>query len=274
MHEQAPVIRVVRKKHHEEHHGGAWKVAYADFVTAMMAFFLVMWIVSMNDEAKDSVQAYFNDPMGYQEALAGTAGAIGSPIALTGNNSIVELLNQRHVAERNRLEGVAEELRESLGGIADSEAVAAAVAVEVTQDGLRIELVENGDRESTFFQVSSAALTPAAERVLALIAEELEVQANDVIVEGHTDSNPLNRADYTNWELSNDRANAARRQLERAGLDPTRVKEVRGYADRRLALPETPTDPANRRVSILLPFINQAPPEDYSEPGAELDSGA
>ncbi|MCG8468418.1 MAG: OmpA family protein [Gemmatimonadetes bacterium] len=246
------VIRVYKKKAKAHgHHGGAWKVAYADFVTAMMAFFLVMWLISMQPDVKDAVQGYFNNPIGFKTAYSSGDNPVfeSSPAAAT----LQFLSNARRRGERERLQGTADRIREEINSSPDLEAFEGDVSIVVDGDGLRIELMEAAGG-STFFE--SGASVPRAELVEALriVADELIQLAHPIVIEGHTDARPLDRRSYTNWELSTDRAHAARRLLETFDLRASRFLEVRGYADRRLRDPRNPTDPSNRRVSILLPF--------------------
>jgi chemotaxis protein MotB len=247
-------IIVVRKKKggHAAHHGGSWKVAYADFVTAMMAFFLVMWIMGMDPAVKDMIQGYFNNPVGYNKTHSGGANVVGtgnSPLSLDAKR--LALLSRE--TQRRRFEEARTEILERLEGTDELKALRAQVEIVITDEGLRIELVEAGDGE-TFFAFGSASLKPGAARALALIARELAALPNDLMLEGHTDAAPYGRTGYSNWELSVDRANAARRAMEGGGIEGGRVVEVRGYADRELRVPTNPLDPSNRRVSILLPF--------------------
>jgi chemotaxis protein MotB len=249
-------VIVVRKRSRSAddhgHHGGSWKVAYADFVTAMMAFFLVMWIMGLDDGVKTMVQGYFEDPMGFEDHFAGGINP------LPGGTSAIDL-NLRQAmwlsrqAERARLSRAASSIEGQLRGSGLMNGLEASVEVGVVEEGLRLELMETGD--GTFFDRSSARLRPSLQRVLEVVAPELEALPNAVVVEGHTDAMPfVSRPGYTNWELSVDRANAARAVLGRSGLSADRVVEVRGHADRRLKIAEDPRDPRNRRISILLPF--------------------
>jgi chemotaxis protein MotB len=249
-------IVIVKKKkaHGGGHHGGSWKVAYADFVTAMMAFFMVMWILGMDDNMKKAIEGYFANPVGYKKG--GSSGG-ASPISTGSSPATVQQQALRLIVrnyEERRFSEVGDRLRARLNGQRDTLGLGAHVEVVVGNDGLRIELVEgrNGD---TFFPSGSTQMKPAATLALGLVARELGELSHGVIVEGHTDSAPLDRADgYTNWELSAERANAARRVLEASGLGSGRIVEVRGLADRHPRVPEDPGSPANRRISILLPF--------------------
>ncbi len=262
------VVIVRRKKAHAHaHHGGSWKVAYADFVTAMMAFFMVMWILGMDEQTKKAIESYFASPVGQQKAYSGGS----SPISSGSSPAAVPTAALRLIVQSRQKEGferARDRLNRRLAGPDGVGGIGARVEIVVSQDGLRIELVEGGDGEA-FFPFGSPAMKPPARRALRLIAAELVALSNPVVVEGHTDAAPFGaRGGYSNWELSAERANAARRVLEGSGLDPRRVVEVRGLGDRQLRRPDLPLDPSNRRISILLPFV--LPPE----PAAPVRSGA
>ncbi len=248
------VIRIYKKRGHghEGHHGGAWKVAYADFVTAMMAFFLVMWLVSMDQEVKDAVEGYFNNPIGFKRAYSS-----GEDATLTGISGAMAIMTiGGNQAEREQLETVAGKLERHFGDGPGAPGAEGRVDIALDGDGLRIELIEAG-AEQTFFELGSSLPRATALSALRVIAGELETVPNRIVLEGHTDARPLGRALYSNWELSSDRAHAARRALERFGIQPGRFAEVRGYADRRLRVPHDPLDGSNRRISILLPFLSE-----------------
>jgi chemotaxis protein MotB len=246
----APVIIIKKKKGHGHgHHGGAWKVAYADFVTAMMAFFLVLWIVGQSQAVKNSVAGYFRDPGVFEfERSTGILPGATTGISPEGPPSLKQVA-ARSAADREALEQKAATLRAMLekpemAGVKDQ------VEIQLTRDGLRIELLEKSD--SLFFDSGSAALKERTIRLLQAIARELGSLSNPIVVEGHTDSRRYTTSGaYTNWELSADRANAARRVMD--GVLPSgRLSEVRGYADTRLRFPKDPLDPRNRRVSIIV----------------------
>ncbi|MEQ9569000.1 MAG: OmpA family protein, partial [Longimicrobiales bacterium] len=148
--------------------------------------------------------------------------------------------------------------------------VEAEIAVSVTEDGLRVEMAEGSDGE-TFFSFGSARPENALDRVLSVVGASLAALPNPVIIEGHTDAAPYPRADYTNWELSVDRANTARRMLVDRGLDESRVLEVRGYADRRLRYPDEPRNPGNRRVTLFVASVGASPAAEL--PGTDAGSG-
>src|SRR4051794_3517310 len=210
-----PVIIVKKKVAHGGHHGGAWKVAYADFVTAMMAFFLVMWIVGQSKAVKVGVAGYFRDP----NVLDGE-GSGGIPPGHTAGleaEGPTPREGGKVQSDLAKLEQTAEKIRQALDKMPELKELAGQIQITATPEGLRIELVESSS--STFFDSASAVLKPATERILGVIARELGTLGRPVIVEGHTDSRVFTNSDrYTNWELSADRANAARRQMERTGL--------------------------------------------------------
>jgi chemotaxis protein MotB len=264
--EQRPiVIRKVVKKVGGGHHGGSWKVAYADFVTAMMAFFMVMWILGMDENVKKAIEGYFSNPVGYRKGYSTGVSPISTGAApVTAKTSPVHFITRSIQTERFR--EVGEKIRTSLGE-AQLGGVAAHVEVVITPQGLRVELVEDGSGE-LFFPFGSAEMKGPARRALGVIARELASVPNPVVVEGHTDSAPFRRGGYGNWELSADRANATRQTLEAAGLDASRISEVRGYADRELRVVDQPLDPSNRRISILLPFSEPPAPVTEAEPAA------
>jgi chemotaxis protein MotB len=249
--DKRPIIIVRKKKKgHAGHHGGAWKVAYADFVTAMMAFFMVMWILGMDENLKKSIEGYFSNPIGFKKGYS----AGKSPISAGSSPGTVQttplrlVSRQQEVADLGSAGGrIRSRLKESgLSAIGDR------IEIVESTEGLRIELAE-GSNGQEFFKLASSTMTPAMQKTLEIVGQELSPLRNVVIIEGHTDASRYAGL-YTNWELSADRANGARRVLESAGLSPARVVEVRGMADRQLRNPENPLDPRNRRITILLPF--------------------
>jgi len=237
------------------HHGGSWKVAYADFVTAMMAFFMVMWILGMDDQTKSAVEGYFSNPVGYRKGY----GAGSSPVSIGSTPTNIQRAQLRLLVRSNE-EKTFEAAREKImAKLAANDSLAkfnADVDVVVTSEGLRIELIESGSGD-VFFPLGSAQMKAATALVLQLVGTELASLSHPIVLEGHTDAALFGTgASYTNWELSADRANAARRVLETTGLSDGRLVEVRGYADKRLRVPDDPTSPANRRISLLLPFTD------------------
>lgn len=246
--EQPILIIIKKKKGHGGHHGGAWKVAFADFMTAMMALFLVLWLVTQSSDIKSSIAGYFQDPLGH-------ASEFGNSI-LAGDGAqaaSVRPISDQRIAEfrRDRLLVIQDRLQEKLESAPDLGSMAQHVQVEMTADGLRISLIE--DSAGVFFEVGSAVPRPKVSALFQLFGSELANLPFAVRVEGHTDAQPYAAAGgYGNWELSTDRAHAARKLLARGGLGPEQVREVSGHADRDLLDPVHPTHPSNRRVTITL----------------------
>jgi chemotaxis protein MotB len=244
-------IIIVRKaKGHGGHHGGAWKVAYADFVTAMMAFFLVMWLVAQSKEVKSAVGGYFRDPgiFEYDKGKGVLPG--GQPGVEAGGAPQVGPADNAE-AEAQKLRATADLIQSDLTKVPAFAGLREQVKFSVSSEGLRIDLMDRA--QSSFFASGSAVLRGESEQILALIAYELGALTNDVVIEGHTDSAQYADAErYGNFELSAERANAARRVMERHGLRPAQVRAVRGFADRQLQLPDDPLDARNRRVSIVV----------------------
>jgi chemotaxis protein MotB len=246
-------IIIIKKKKggHAGHHGGAWKVAFADFMTAMMAFFLVMWLIGQNASTKKAIASYFRDP-GVFETTAGSL-MKGGNTSLDGKPSVNKALFEE--AQRKALERAGARIREELGKQGGLNGLDKQVSIQLTKEGLRIELLDSD--ESTFFDSGKSNVKSETERMLGLIATELGRLEMPVIVEGHTDGHPfVGSRTYSNWDLSADRANAARRVMQAAGLNPNQVRSVRGYADRQLRIADAPFDPRNRRVSVVVPVEN------------------
>ncbi len=260
---QRPIIIVKKKKHgHGGHHGGAWKVAYADFVTAMMAFFMVMWILGMDQEMKNSIEGYFSNPVGSKKGYSGGK----SPLSSGASPAVVQTTPVRLLSrsqEEQDLDKVGGNIKEKLKD-AGLTAIGDRIEIVKTSEGLRIELAEGGTGQE-FFALASAVMTETMRRTLEIIAQELSPLRNPIIVEGHTDAAQFAGL-YSNWELSADRANAARRTMEGAGLNRARVVEVRGMADRQLRNSNNPLDPRNRRITIMLPFTTPPSEEAPSAP--------
>jgi chemotaxis protein MotB len=231
----APII-IVRKRSgdHDEGHGGAWKVAYADFVTAMMALFIVLWLLSASEKVQKAVGGYFLDPTGKGRQTGTTSSGIGETLTLN----------------REDLQHLKEKVEEMMKQIPTLQHMEKQVRITLTTEGLRIDLLET--ERGLFFEAGNPKPTEAGSEILKVLATELVKLPNKVAIEGHTDSTPFGRADYSNWELSADRANAARRILMESGLDEDRISQVRGFADQRLLTKDDPTNPSNRRISIIV----------------------
>ncbi len=225
---EATIVIIRKPRRRRRRHGGAWKVALADFVTAMMALFMVLWLWQSSDETQQAVAAYFQDP----DAPAGAGG-------------------QSRQSDQGRLSDVAASIRRSLRDMPGLASLSDYIAVSETPEGLRIELLEN--EGGTFFQTGSPSPTGLGSGALKLIAAELDELPNELVIEGHTDSRPFTaRNNYSNWDLSTDRANSARRILIAGGVGARQIVQVRGFADVRLRRPGAPEDPSNRRVSIIV----------------------
>jgi chemotaxis protein MotB len=255
------------------HHGGSWKVAYADFVTAMMAFFMVMWILGMDDKTKQAIEGYFTNPVGYKKGF----GAGSSPLSVGSAPNPIQKTPMRMIvrsSEQRTFENLRKSILDKLAASDSLKSLNAVVDVQVTREGLRIELVESG-RGDVYFPLGSSRMNVATMLTLQLVGSELAGINQSVVLEGHTDGAKFGSdAAYTNWELSSDRANAARRVLQSTGVAPDRIAEVRGYADTRPRVPDDPMAPANRRISILLPFSEtpEAAPNAEALAAAKSDS--
>ena len=224
-----------RRRGHGGHHGGAWKVAYADFVTALMSLFIVLWLTSTSDSVRKSVANYFNDPRGTSTLQGTNRNGSGHSLPL----------------DRNGLQKLKEQLLDAARQMPNFDKLKNQVEITAEQDGLRIELLEQPG--GTFFELGSAQPTPALRDFLKAISPELGKMPNQISIEGHTDSVPYSENSlYSNWELSTDRANAARRLMQSNGIAPGQVAEVRGFADQLPRRPDHPEDPSNRRITLIV----------------------
>ena len=221
-----------------KHRGGAWKVAYADFVTALMALFIVLWMMNSSKSVKDSLSGYFRDPKGYTSRL-------GAGQANAGEGLAVQTANVKQVREQ---------IEQALLRVPDFHRLKDHVQLSVTGEGLRIDLLET--EQGLFFVTGSPNPTDAGSRLLGALGAELAQMPNRIVIEGHTDARPFRNAapssGYGNWELSVDRANAARRLLHTSGIRSDQVVEVRGYADQKLLDSTDKNDPKNRRISVVV----------------------
>jgi chemotaxis protein MotB len=231
-----PRIIIVRKyaADHGDEHGGAWKVAYADFVTAMMALFIVLWLLSASEKVQKAVGGYFQDPTGKGRQTGSTSAGVGETLTLN----------------QNELQRLKEKLEQAMRQIPAFQNMAKQIRMTITAEGLRIDLLET--QRGLFFETGNPRPTEAGSELLKLLSAELLKLPNKVAIEGHTDSTPYGRTDYSNWELSADRANSARRILTAAGVSDDRISQVRGFADQRLLLKKEPNNPSNRRISIIV----------------------
>jgi chemotaxis protein MotB len=254
MADQRPIIVIKKKGGHGGHHGGAWKVAYADFVTAMMALFIVLWLLNSSKQVQEAVGGYFKDPSGTSKKVGSGMHGAGDAFTLT----------------RDNMDELKEELQKKVRQMNEFEQLKKQIEMTVTAEGLRIELLET--EAGTFFPSGASEPNSSGREILEKLAEELGKLPNKMSIEGHTDSRPFNgKTDYGNWELSADRANAARRLLQQHGMRADQVTQVRGYADQRLRKPGEPEDPANRRISLIVQYLEKDVAEDDEEEEEEAE---
>jgi chemotaxis protein MotB len=249
----APIIIRKGKKGHGDAHGGAWKVAYADFVTAMMALFIVLWIMSQGNEVREKVAEYFKNPIGI---------AVGKGASVIDGNkpSITDakILDDKRTKEmeQEKLKEMSQQIEEKMKDSPEFKDLSSLVQLEMTDEGLRIELIDSSKATDYFFEIGTAKLNAKAQKLLEMVGEQLQKLPNGIVVEGHTDARPFpnGKQGYSNYELSADRANSARRALYSGGLSDTRIQEIRGYADKKLKNPANPYDLVNRRISIIVKY--------------------
>jgi chemotaxis protein MotB len=233
----APIIVIKKKSGHGGHHGGAWKVAYADFVTAMMALFIVLWMMNASKEIQEAVGGYFKDPRGNSKMVGSNKNGAGVYVAL----------------KKEDLKRLKEDLEKSIHHLDPADKMKNQIEITITEEGLRIELMESAT--GTFFELGSSQPTKALRDLLGILASELSDLPNKISIEGHTDSKPYSQVKtYDNWDLSTDRANAARRMMQALGVNGSQISQVRGFADQRPRLPDKPEDPSNRRISLIVQY--------------------
>jgi len=239
-----PIV-IKRNGGHGGHHGGAWKVAYADFVTAMMALFIVLWLMNSSKQIQEAVGGYFKDPTGTSKMVGTNQQGSGQNMPMT----------------KTDMTKIKEQLLTVFRQVTDFEKLKSHIEMTVTAEGLRIELMES--EKGTFFESGRPEPTAYGREMLIAIATEVGKLPNKVSLEGHTDARPYSGlANYSNWELSTDRANASRRLMVQNGLREDQVNEVRGFADQRLRNPNSPADAANRRISLIVRYLEgQGPAE-------------
>jgi chemotaxis protein MotB len=205
--ESRPIIIIKKKSAHGGHHGGAWKVAYADFVTAMMALFIVLWLLNTSKPVREAIAGYFRDP-------AGTEGKLGTSSEGPGAQVVVA---------KDDMAKLKDELEKAISHMPDFNKLKDQIEIKVTAEGLRIELLESATR--TFFDLGSPNPNQNGKELLNLLAGELGKLPNKISIEGHTDSKPYSgKRNYGNWELSVDRANSARRLMQQQGLGKNRSR--------------------------------------------------
>jgi len=239
----APIV-IKRKVIHAGHHGGAWKVAYADFVTAMMALFIVLWLLNTSKQIQEAIGGYFKDP-------TGTSKKVGSNLMGAGENFTIT---------KDNMSQIKDQLQKAIKQTTNFDKIKDHIEMMVTAEGLRIELLEG--KEGTFFESGVAKPSENGQDILLKLAQELGKLPNRITIEGHTDSKPFVGArDYDNWELSADRANSTRRFMQQNGLAANQVSQIRGYADQRLRKPKEPEDASNRRISLIVQYTVKPEPD-------------
>ncbi|HTT10246.1 MAG TPA: flagellar motor protein MotB [Burkholderiaceae bacterium] len=279
------IIKRIKKGAHG-HHGGAWKIAYADFVTAMMAFFLLMWLLGSTTKGDlKGIADFFASPL--QVAMTGGSGAgdansviQGGGASLTDQTGQVRRGNdeekkkrrqQREREERARMEELKLKMEGALFANPKLADLRKQIRVEVTPDGLRIQIVDDFNRP--MFALGGAQVQPYMRDLLQEIGKVLNQVDNKIALSGHTDATVYAGGDrgYSNWELSADRANASRRELVAGGMDPAKIVRVVGLADSNLLVKDDPKNPLNRRISIIV--MNKIAEERMNQAGGEIEAG-
>jgi chemotaxis protein MotB len=283
------VIKRIKKGGHGGH-SAAWKIAYADFVTAMMAFFLLMWLLGSTTKGDlKGIAEYFQSPL--QVALSGGSGAGDATTVIQGGGpnltaSVGQVKNGDNDTKkrsphqlRQELEKLEKERMVRLKQRIDAAILANAklsefrhqVRVEITPDGLRIQIVDDFNRP--MFELGSSRVQPYMREILHEVGKVLNEVDNKIALSGHTDAAPYAGGDrfYSNWELSSDRANASRRELIAGGMEPSKIVRVVGLADSSLLVKDDPRSPLNRRISIIV--LNKLAEDRLSRAGGELEAG-
>src|SRR5258708_40316089 len=251
MEKSRPIIIEKKKGGRGGHPGGAWKVAAADFVAAMMSLFMVLWRLSSSKKVQEAVGGYFKDPTGRAAKIGSTMEGAGENFTLTKDN-MPQLKTQ---------------LEQRIRQMTDYEKIKSHSEMTVTNEGLRIELMES--LSGTLFDNGSPKLNGDGRELLITLAQEMGKLPNKISIEGHTDSKPYAATgNYSNWELSTDRANAARRLMQTNGIGPEQITQVRGFADQRLRKSDNPLDPSNRRISIIVQYIVKNAEVETEKPSA------
>ncbi len=269
---QPIIIKKVKKGGHAAH-GGAWKIAYADFVTAMMAFFLLMWLLGSTTEGdKKGIAEFFQSPL--KVAMLGGSGSGDSSSVIRGGGkdltretgqvkegdsnakkasyTLRALKEEQRKAEKSRLEQLKAKVEQVLAENPKLAALGGQIRLDMTKEGLRIQIVDESNRP--MFDSGSAVVKPYMRELLRELGNVLTEVPNRLTIEGHTDAQPFSSGDkgYSNWELSADRANASRRELVAGGLPEARMLRVQGLAASKLLDAKDPNSPLNRRISIIV----------------------
>ncbi|MFH1077487.1 MAG: flagellar motor protein MotB [Pseudomonadota bacterium] len=270
-----------KKAQPEGGHGGSWKVAYADFVTAMMAFFLLMWLLNMSSAEKRARLSYYFknfsifEKSGDSALGTGDSGKKGIYSMLETDITETDVSQKEQKGETSAQEEITkkikkEDLQQDLKNLIDHNLgdVKNQVLVDVFEGGVRVQLTDT--EGELMFPVGSTSLTSKAKEILKVITgQNIKNFSGKIAIEGHTDARPYPSEDYTNWELSTERASAARRAMGEYGLDPSKIIRVTGFADKDPLIKNDPYDPRNRRISILLyaTFARQIKQGVSSTPG-------
>jgi chemotaxis protein MotB len=245
-----PIIIIKKISGHGGHHGGAWKVAYADFVTAMMALFIVLWLLSSSKPVQEAVGGYFRDPSGTSSKKGSALQGVAESFSVTKDNMAL----------------LKEELEKTMRQVPNFENLKSHIEMTITSEGLRIELLESAT--GTFFDSGKPEPNKDGQDILMALSKELGTIPNKIAVEGHTDSKPYSgKSNYTNWELSVDRANAARRLMQQNGIRADQIMQVRGFADQNLRKKDAPLDASNRRVSLIVQYLSKTAPDEPASGG-------
>ncbi|MEG2153430.1 MAG: flagellar motor protein MotB [Burkholderiaceae bacterium] len=285
------IIKRVKKRAHSGHHGGMWKIAYADFVTAMMAFFLLMWLLGSTTKGDlQGIADYFQSPL--KVALSGGSGAGDANSVIQGGGpSLTATTGQIRNGENEPRKRTAEQMRADLAKMdmermkalkAKVEAAILAntrltefrnqVRVEITPDGLRIQIVDDFNRP--MFDLGAAQVKPYMREILHAIGEVLNEVDSKIALSGHTDSAAYAGGErgYSNWELSSDRANASRRELVAGGMNPSRIVRVVGLSDSSLMVKDDARSPLNRRITIIV--LNRLAEERMNGYDSQIEIGS
>ncbi|WP_169568656.1 flagellar motor protein MotB [Sneathiella limimaris] len=281
--EIAPIIVKKIKKGGHGHHGGAWKVAYADFVTAMMAFFLLLWLLNVTDAVqKQGISDYFS-PTVASSSESGAGGVLGGTsmqtdgamTSNTGTPSVVssisppeegskdeanedgkseideaEFLEKLAALEESSFEETRDDIRAAIANDPEMAGLEDNIIIDMTPEGLRIQIVDQYDE--SMFEPGSIEIKPRIKKLMGKIVKSIAHLPNNIAIDGHTDSSGTSNSSYSNWELSSDRANSSRRALLDVGLDPDRIERVSGKADTEPMIIDDPSNPGNRRISLTL----------------------
>ena len=284
MENQTIIVKKIKKGGHG-HHGGAWKVAFADFAVAMMAFFLLLWLIaSTTKEEKAGLSEYFSPPT---QGLADGSGMSQDLIDMGGGQKISqgddskdnaqkprapskEDIQQAAMAEKERLESLMEELKKSIEASQALKPFKDQLLLDITSEGLRIQIVDKENRP--MFDSGRAELKGYTKAILHELAKTINTVPNRISLTGHTDAARfVGRKDYSNWELSADRANASRRELVIGGLATEKIVKVVGLASMVLFNKAEPRHPINRRIAIIV--MNKAAEEALFGEGNPVSSG-